>query len=213
MFIDALINITRWSLLLRLTIKLKGVLIIVRRNLNISILDRNGDNAGRIACTSLAKSNFLHFLFSGLGLLMACHSYWRGMWFGSGSSLLGWLLWIGSVSATEKLAFGCSHCCGAGLQTFGGAGAQSIKGAHGARLLIGLCSLLICVSKWMLLYWYSSKCHDAGLKKKHRTEKTISSLNVKDIFLHLNYSGMILLLLFLLLLLLLCLQGMVVLLL
>ncbi len=36
--------------------------------------------------------------------------------------------------------------------TFGGAGAQSIKGAHGARLLIGLCSLLICVSKWMLLY-------------------------------------------------------------
>ncbi len=51
-------------------------------------------------------------------------------------------------------------------ETFGGAGAQSIKGAHGARLLIGLCSLLICVSKWMLLYWYSSKCHDAGLKKK-----------------------------------------------
>ncbi len=34
----------------------------------------------------------------------------------------------------------------------------------------------------MLLYWYSSKCHDAGLKKKHRTEKTILSLNVKDIF-------------------------------
>ncbi len=67
-------------------------------------------------------------------------------------------------------------------ETFGGAGAQSIKGAHGARLLIGLCSLLICVSKWMLLYWYSSKCHDAGLKKKHRTEKTILSLNVKDIF-------------------------------
>ncbi len=138
-----------------------------------------------------------------------------GCGFGSGSSLLGWLLWIGSVSATEKLAFGCSHCCGEQgcAETFGGAGAQSIKGAHGARLLIGLCSLLICVSKWMLLYWYSSKCHDAGLKKKHRTEKTISSLNVKDIFLHLNYSGMILLLLFLLLLLLLCLQGMVVLLL
>ncbi len=67
-------------------------------------------------------------------------------------------------------------------ETFGGAGAQSIKGAHGTRLLIGLCSLLICASKWMLLYWYSSKCHDAGLKKKHRTEKTILSLNVKDIF-------------------------------
>ncbi len=70
-------------------------------------------------------------------------------------------------------------------ETFGGAGAQSIKGAHGTRLLIGLCSLLICVSKWMLLYWYSSKCHDAGLKKKHRTEKTILSLNVKRHFLHL----------------------------
>ncbi len=37
-------------------------------------------------------------------------------------------------------------------ETFGGAGAQSIKGAHGTRLLIGLCFLLICVSKWMLLY-------------------------------------------------------------
>ncbi len=37
-------------------------------------------------------------------------------------------------------------------ETFGGAGAQSIKGAHGTRLLIGLCCLLICVSKWMLLY-------------------------------------------------------------
>ncbi len=37
-------------------------------------------------------------------------------------------------------------------ETFGGAGAQSIKGAHGTRLLIGLCSLLICVSKWILLY-------------------------------------------------------------
>ncbi len=36
-------------------------------------------------------------------------------------------------------------------ETFGGAGAQSIKGAHGT-LLIGLCCLLICVSKWMLLY-------------------------------------------------------------
>ncbi len=67
-------------------------------------------------------------------------------------------------------------------ETFGGAGAQSIKGAHGTQLLIGLCSLLICVSKWMLLYWYSSKCHEAGLKKKHRTEKTILSLNVKYIF-------------------------------
>ncbi len=29
---------------------------------------------------------------------------------------------------------------------------------------------------------YSSKCHDAGLKKKHRTEKTILSLNVKEMF-------------------------------
>ncbi len=37
-------------------------------------------------------------------------------------------------------------------ETFGGAGAQSIKGAHGTLILIGLCSLLICVSKWMLLY-------------------------------------------------------------
>ncbi len=37
-------------------------------------------------------------------------------------------------------------------ETFGEAGAQSIKGAHGTLLLIGLCSLLICVSKWMLLY-------------------------------------------------------------
>ncbi len=32
--------------------------------------------------------------------------------------------------------------------------------------------------------WYSSKCHDAGLKQKHRTEKTILSLNVKEIVLH-----------------------------
>ncbi len=67
-------------------------------------------------------------------------------------------------------------------ETFGGAGAQSLKGTHGTRLLIGLCPLLICVSKWMLLYRYSSTCHDAGLKKKHRTEKTILSLNVKDLF-------------------------------
>ncbi len=36
-------------------------------------------------------------------------------------------------------------------ETFGGACAQSIKGEHGKLLLIGLCSLLICVSKWMLL--------------------------------------------------------------
>ncbi len=35
-------------------------------------------------------------------------------------------------------------------ETFGGVGAQSIKGAH-ETLLRGLCSLLICVSKWMLL--------------------------------------------------------------
>ncbi len=56
-------------------------------------------------------------------------------------------------------------------ETFGGAGAQSIKGAHGKRLLIELCPLLICVSKWMLLCWYSSKCHDVGLKKEtcHRS--------------------------------------------
>ncbi len=39
-------------------------------------------------------------------------------------------------------------------ETFGGAGAQSIKGAHGTQLLIGLCCLLICVSKWMLLYCF-----------------------------------------------------------
>ncbi len=64
-------------------------------------------------------------------------------------------------------------------ETFGGACAQSIKGAHGTQLLIGLCSLLICVSKWRLLYWYSSKWLDTGLKNKHRTEKTILS------FLHL----------------------------
>ncbi len=68
-------------------------------------------------------------------------------------------------------------------ETFGGAGAQSIKGAHGTQLLIGLCSLLICVSKWMLLYWYSSKCHDAGLKKKPKTEKTILSLLWNDIII------------------------------
>ncbi len=37
-------------------------------------------------------------------------------------------------------------------ETFGGAGAPSIKGAHGTQLLIGLCSLLIGVSTWMLLY-------------------------------------------------------------
>ncbi len=36
-------------------------------------------------------------------------------------------------------------------EAFGGAGGLSIKGAHGTWLLIGLCSLLICVSKWMLL--------------------------------------------------------------
>ncbi len=37
-------------------------------------------------------------------------------------------------------------------ETFGGTGAQSIKEAHGTWLLIGLFSLLIFVSKWMLLY-------------------------------------------------------------
>ncbi len=58
--------------------------------------------------------------------------------------------------------------------------------------------------------WYSSNCHDAGLKKKHRTEKTILCLNVKDIFAPLNFSGIVLLLLLLLLL---SLQGMLVLLL
>ncbi len=30
-------------------------------------------------------------------------------------------------------------------ETFGGAGAQSIKGAHRTRLLIGLCFLLMCI--------------------------------------------------------------------
>ncbi len=38
------------------------------------------------------------------------------------------------------------------VETFGVTGAPSIKGAHGTWLLIGLCSLLMCVSKWMLLY-------------------------------------------------------------
>ncbi len=198
-----------------MTIKLKGVLIIVRRNFNISILDRNGDNAGRIACTSLVKrensvisasviysfllkqsykplsittiwskdiSGDLQTLFSDQiwetitlsyknpqiikssdepleiatwtlsvpfgALLCACVTFPRlqfvstegtvggmlctfsflvsacswhvipiggGCGFGSRSSLLGWLFWIGSVSATEKLAFGCSHCCGEGV--------------------------------------------------------------------------------------------------
>ncbi len=36
----------------------------------------------------------------------------------------------------------------------------------------------------MLLYWYSSKYHGPD-KKKHRTEKTILSLNVFRHFLHL----------------------------
>uniref|UniRef100_A0A8C1X5R8 Hemoglobin, beta adult 2 n=1 Tax=Cyprinus carpio TaxID=7962 RepID=A0A8C1X5R8_CYPCA len=36
-------------------------------------------------------------------------------------------------------------------ETFGGVGAQSIKGAYGIRLEIALCSLLIRVSKRMLL--------------------------------------------------------------
>ncbi len=49
-------------------------------------------------------------------------------------------------------------------------------------LSIGLCCLLICVSTWMLLYWYSSKCHDAGLKRNTEQKRTILSLNVKDIF-------------------------------
>ncbi len=37
-------------------------------------------------------------------------------------------------------------------ETFGEAGAQSIKGAHGTRLLIGLCSLLICLQNCKILY-------------------------------------------------------------
>ncbi len=37
--------------------KTKGVLIIVRRNLNIPILDRNGDNAGRISCMKTMVGN------------------------------------------------------------------------------------------------------------------------------------------------------------
>ncbi len=43
------------------------------------------------------------------------------------------------------------YCKQGRAETFGGAGAQSIKGAHGTRLLIGMCSLRICVSKWMLV--------------------------------------------------------------
>ncbi len=88
----------------------------------------------------------------------------------------------------------CSHTKGAWqgrAEPFGGAGAQSIKGAHGARFNRAVLLADMCI-EWMLLYWYSSKFHDAGLKKKHRTEKTILSLNVKDIFAPLNYSGMIL---------------------
>ncbi len=91
-------------------------------------------------------------------------------------------------------------------ETFGGAGAQSIKGAHGTRLLIGLCCLLICVSKWMLLYWLQLQMPwRSCLKKKHRTEKTILSLNVKEhFFLHLLIT---LEWYYILLFLLLCLQG------
>ncbi len=37
--------------------KTKAVLIIVRRNLNIYILDRNGDNAGRIVCMKTMVGN------------------------------------------------------------------------------------------------------------------------------------------------------------
>ncbi len=36
-------------------------------------------------------------------------------------------------------------------ETYGGACTQSVKGAHGTWLLIGLCSLLICATKLMLL--------------------------------------------------------------
>ncbi len=32
-------------------------------------------------------------------------------------------------------------------ETFGGAGAQSIKGAHGTWLLIELCSMLMCIER------------------------------------------------------------------
>ncbi len=70
---------------------------------------------------------FVYFNFFGGGggggglctfsfLVLACSWYvipfGGGCSFGSGSSLLGWIFWIGSVCATEKLAFGCSHCCG-----------------------------------------------------------------------------------------------------
>ncbi len=84
----------------------------------------------------------------------------------------------------SKLALCVLSCSGPCRDLWRGRCSKYKRGTW-TRLLIGLCSLLICVSKWMLLYWYSSKCHDAGLKKKHRTEKTILSLNVKDIFLHL----------------------------
>ncbi len=61
-----------------------------------------------------------------------------------------------------------------------GAGTQSIKGAHGTRLLIGLCPLLKCVSNWMLLDTAANAMMQVW--KRNRTEKTILSLNVKDIF-------------------------------
>ncbi len=99
----------------------------------------------------------------------------------SSSAFFGLLSLIFLLTIPHRFSMGFRSGEFAGQQgraeTFGGAGPQSIKGAHGTRLLIGLCSLLICVSKWMLLYWYSSKCHDAGF----------------FFFAPLNYSGMILL--------------------
>ncbi len=108
-------------------------------------------------------------------------------WYNCQMSNRGWRRFIAGLTQSGRNAPAIIRLKSLALEqgraeTFGGAGAQSIKGAHGTWLLIGLCSLLICVSKWMLLYWYSSKCHDAGLKKIHRTEKTILSLNGKDIF-------------------------------
>ncbi len=86
----------------------------------------------------------------------------------------------------EHMAFVLVFCVPCALmqgraETFGGAGAQSIKEAHGTRRLIGLCSLLICVSKWMLLYYTAANAM-TQVSKRNRTEKTILSLNVKDIF-------------------------------
>ncbi len=80
------------------------------------------------------------------------------------------------AEACRSTAWDHCHCVPGPCRDLWRGRCSKYKGAHRTQLLIGLCSLLICVSKWMLLYWYSSKCHDTGSKKKHRTEKTILSL-------------------------------------